>query len=553
MLGVGLLGGAVEAQVPYQNFWPFPTPTELGSANHWWKFTWTNGGSHYNGSCAQGVSQNTLTYLDNNELAFNGDDRVVVRFIKDDDCAYWAPGKDWALKWYGRGWQEATGTDDGLGDTLNFLSFRGWSVWQPTPDKVTQAYKFPPALGGTPFHQIEQGFDGYLDNTGVTQIHLEDGNEGTRAAAEARMPAYTLVADEALNLDLIVSSIASNTSLTQDGTNRGNLSGDPGSGLDPVTYHGCPAFATINDLNSGTAACESPAAPGAEENWRLYVRETQYLFEGKPVVYAGFAEGTEGYERDQNGDLILDPQGNPIPLKLVCEEWFLAKDVGPIAVAQLPLTTSVAGCLAQLALNDCNGDGVGDGFDTDDFSSPEDYYQNILPRIQGYKVLDDRCASSNCSIYEADFHKTWTFKSQLECASGDLIAEQPTRLRRALWPPNPVVWHSSPLGLGDKTVTFSSDDPVNSGYLRLVTQSGTALRPIGPKPHPELTYATFFSQWGARWPAKDLPSGTYTIKFRAPASWCGTSTPSPSCGDGICSLSESCFTCSGDCCPSSDS
>lgn len=366
-----------EAQVVEQDFWPMDDVSDLNRP--WWRFRWTNGGNYPQDKCAvdftrhctKGEQQDGLIYLSTNQHAFEPPrTQTVVNVVKEDFCGYWSPTTDRQLRWYAEGWKEAMATEE-AGETLSFLSFRGWTEWtmgeQNTGIYTTSLY---PPMPDADF-VVDGAIGAYREKTMARQVHLENN---VWSGAEDKFPTYTAVPDESLPLELQITSgqaeLGGNFFEQHDGT-----SWQPrGTDIQNLTYHGCNAVLEDGDEGMATASATcmsgSDIDPGGLAVWRLSTRPTSYQFNGHDVIYVAYAEGPEA------ADVPGVPGGT-----VVCEEWFFAENVGPIAIAQLPIMDSVQQCIDELAMS--NG-GLAD---------PQAYYQSqaTLDRIIGYQWLEDYC------------------------------------------------------------------------------------------------------------------------------------------------------------------
>ncbi len=369
-----LLATSAEAATPIKNFWPM-SDVSSGINRPWWRYTWTNGEAFtfpFNWICTTGAQQDTLTYLSRNDHAFAPPrTQVVVNMTKENICGYWSPTTGRHLRWYSEGWKEAKGSENVHGDILNFLSFRGWTLWERDTSVNTGLFNTLLYPGISPSYVIAGGTGDYIAGSMARQRHLKKGVLGTRVAAERKFPTYGIVPDESVKLKLRLTSghpeLGPNFLQQYDfghWYNRGNVNG--------VTYHGCGPVA---DITTASATCEGEPVGNIKAVWRLRTIPSDYKYIDKlgnshDVIYSGFAEGIDG-------DAI------------VCEEWFFAEDIGPIAMAQYPITTTVGQCLDKLAL--AHG-GVSD---------PEGYYANpdTRERIIGFQWLEDYCLD-NCWVGE---------------------------------------------------------------------------------------------------------------------------------------------------------
>ncbi|MEM7352555.1 MAG: hypothetical protein AAF657_17275 [Acidobacteriota bacterium] len=380
-----VLAAEAAAVPPTQDFWPM-NEVSSGVNRPWWHFKWTNGGTYPPDSdieCPAGDVQDTLTYLSLNNHAFDPRSHTVVNMVKEGRCAYWAPTgnqeSEAHLRWYTEGWQEALASANSAGETLNFISFRGWTIWErdTSVNNNTATYHSPLSSGMAEDYVIEGATGSYRPNTVARQRHLIGNDPTSRLLAEAQFPTYAVVPDESLRLRLQLTSGQPDLGPIRFQQHDGSAWQDRGN-VANLTYRGCPgvtggpgAIATLSPYCDG-----EPVSPTHEAVWRLWTRPTDYKYEDKDgiereVIYTAYVEGIEGIE-DQ---------------KMVCEEWFFAEGVGPIAIAELPATASIADCFEQLAMSNCGLD------------DPYAYYNSSATqdRIIGFQWLEDYCLD-NCWV-----------------------------------------------------------------------------------------------------------------------------------------------------------
>lgn len=151
-------------------------------------------------------------------------------------------------------------------------------------------------------------------------------------------------------------------------------------------------------------------------------------------------------------------------------------------------------------------------------------YSVAVPAGQVHRYRLRSWNGSTYSEYSPVLNSTisWIFTGKPVCDNGT-TPTAPTRMTYALWPPNPLKWINTGYISGDHTISVVAADSWNYGYIQL-RLSNAALVPTGIPEHSKITYGTPFD-WPMAKIDKDLPSGTYTIKYRAPESLCGVTVP----------------------------
>lgn len=124
--------------------------------------------------------------------------------------------------------------------------------------------------------------------------------------------------------------------------------------------------------------------------------------------------------------------------------------------------------------------------------------------------------------------RTWTINAEPVCTNGMNPQMGTSQLSYGLWPPVPLNWIDA--GSFNKSITSAAD--TTTIYVGLKAYTGEFLQPVGAKPQSVMQYSQVFNPptWAVSWSKNDLPEGTYTIQFQAPASMCTTSASCPSPG-----------------------
>lgn len=362
---------------PASNFWPLPSENivwadEQEERAYWWKFRWTRGDQRWHpadppGACPPGAQHDMfMSAVRMADGAYSGAPMISINMLKQSPCAYWYPraGVDRGLRWYTKGFLPASGLQVN-GQTVQFLSFRGWSEWsQRTHDTVHSGNETAEVLG--------KGFD--YAYTGGARIW----NVAGCASAEDRMPPYAVVPDRPVDVDIVIA--ASETSAKRpDGTPypSSTLNTDP-----PIDARYCWYSASANGWSDLRSSVEQGShCPGGAKagKWVMHVRSTQATHLGKPIVYVGFWEQTT----DTPGGVG------------VCEEWWFAKDIGPVYLVQYPLSTRSA-CKQNLAISNT----IYPPVNVRGYQDPANYvsYPDTLGRAVGSMALEKHCVTGACQV-----------------------------------------------------------------------------------------------------------------------------------------------------------
>lgn len=320
-------------------FWPLPTsknrvPNTGIYDSHWWYYEWVDGNlstcnpKDYDSPTSRRaiISASKFDDLFYGDTTTNGDlvpgdtsntiDFVSINFFKSEACAYWYPGTNSNLRWYSTGMTQSTNNPIAVKDYFNypysssnpsqslspnntgtFLSFKGHTVWERgtgttkvyMPSSTTPAAQVPGSYWGGTF--IGSATFSQKDPTGVRSDNYN-------------LPNYTVLPDRMLTADLIVPDSGPRLRADQ-------------------AFSAIPSFCYTSVYLMDSTSC----ATSLDNNWpwHAFIRQTSLVFDGQPVIYVGFSEGDR---IDSNGDGIAnDPSGRP------CEEWWFAKDIGPIYIA----------------------------------------------------------------------------------------------------------------------------------------------------------------------------------------------------------------------------
>ncbi|MCC6559245.1 MAG: hypothetical protein IT372_40480 [Polyangiaceae bacterium] len=360
---------------PASNYWPLPSESitwadEQEERAYWWKLLWTRGSQRWDpnddpAACPAGAQHSVLmSAVRMADGAFNATPLISVNMLKQHPCAYWYPraGTDRALRWYSLGYRAASGIQVG-GQSVNFLSFRGWSVWdQEHGGSTVHSGNGTESLASRFSYTFRDGF------------RIQNWSNG--AIEEGRMPPYAVVPDRAVNVDITVAA-AGTSARNPDGTLYPGSTLNTGAPIEP-RYCRYSASGGWSDLRFTPDDCSgSPGGQATSGKWVMVNRSTTASYAGSPVVYVGFWE---------DGDVAGDALG-------VCEEWWFAKDVGPVYLVQHP-PADLATCRQQLAINHSLYPGLVA------IHTPSLYVQSplTLQRSIGTMSLQKHCVTGACQV-----------------------------------------------------------------------------------------------------------------------------------------------------------
>ncbi|KUK79131.1 MAG: hypothetical protein XD95_0596 [Microgenomates bacterium 39_7] len=134
-------------------------------------------------------------------------------------------------------------------------------------------------------------------------------------------------------------------------------------------------------------------------------------------------------------------------------------------------------------------------------------------------------------IKQINIPLTWTFNVSVICPDGSQYTGDSMQAFYALWPPNPLEWSISSLSNGQGSISITSSNDNNSGYLGIEFieaegDDGVALVLAGDSPHTEILYGTWFNPLTPMIKfSRNLPEGTYNISYQATEDMCITSPP----------------------------
>lgn len=187
--------------------------------------------------------------------------------------------------------------------------------------------------------------------------------------------------------------------------------------------------------------------------------------------------------------------------------------------------------------------------DIDKFGQETEYQQSLFSNPQSITCILPT-PTPTVTPTPATAILSWTVNAKATCTNG-ATPTHTTSMSYALWPPNPLTWIQDAFTAGPHTRTITSAITGNSLYVLLTPDSGTPLQPISmfPSGGSNITFGQFFNPltWMAKI-SRTLPSGTYTINYQAPDSWCLSPSPTLS-PTPIPAVSPTCKSCTGVYCP----
>lgn len=258
------------------------------------------------------------------------------------------------------------------------MSFRGHSEWIPyrttawrtdVSDPRRTTTNFYPPNSSSPTYRINGRYAVNIDKRdgkGLKFTYLGGYKYSNNHADNTPLPNYVVLPNRMIDADVIVSRNPPSASSAL----VGSLS----------YYRYLPD--NWNGQRNGGPGYESKTNPPNPYSiaWSMFIRKTSMTWEGKPVLYVGFSEGF---------DSATGPTG-----KAMCEEWWFAKDVGPIYIATYPLAPLATCRNSYLALN--QGFYKGTEF-IPYYNNPEGHFATS-PNLVGYLKQVERCIVGGCKV-----------------------------------------------------------------------------------------------------------------------------------------------------------
>lgn len=388
-------------------FWPLPTTKNriLGTGiydSYWWTYEWVDGDKSpcnpkdYESPTSRKAIISATKFDDmffgdtptnTNDLTLNDSvhttDLISINFFKSEPCTYWYPGQNLNLRWYAIGMSQSTKDTIPVKDHFNypysasnpsqslypnststFLAFRAHTTWK----RGTGTVKVYNPGNNTPIAQVPGSYwNGDFDGTVMYSRKITTTNVITD---NSEIVNYAILPDRMLTADVII-------------PNSGpRLRSDPDQAFSNQQY-----FCVLYEfLFQSSYTCP----PGGDNYWpwHMFIRQTSLVFEGQPVIYVGFSEGNRV---DSNGDGIADdPSGRP------CEEWWFAKNIGPIYIASYGsnnMDLDGVQCEKLLA-GTATPNGYPNGWRV---NNPLTHFALNRSNLTGYLRITGYCLDVNCS------------------------------------------------------------------------------------------------------------------------------------------------------------
>jgi hypothetical protein len=357
---------------PPMTFWPLPAldslpiPSSDKNQAYWWTYDWHEGGARtavVPGYTCQGKTALSATYF--NDGAFHDDlsnpaNLLAISHFKDSGCMYWRAGFDQLLRWYAYGFVTANTPlfgKSGSGNAASrFLTFRGDSRWYHGPSNVT-------------FGTTSGVNDTIITNSYVGGAYWNGFKYTSTGGDNHQFPNYTILPDRMVDADVVLAPDDA-LRLPRNPVNNQSIITDAATNC---------GFGNWNDQRNDVN-CTFNSPPG---KWALFIRPTTYIYQGKEVLYVGYSES--GAAATDRGP---------------CEEWWYAKDIGPIyiSVYQWYEDNNVNAYHAP-TLNQCKGLLAGTRTaNYVDVNNPEAFFNSTAATRVGYLKLKNYCILNTCRV-----------------------------------------------------------------------------------------------------------------------------------------------------------